>query len=152
MCWFFSPKLFNYIKSSVNNKVFSAIGCNKWETDVQGFSLFVFRSPAFTVFLYQQSLMTLLVVDKSTISQSDNLWLIVCLLSRNTGEWYMFSDGIAISRASTPLWRSTLLGMWLIFLSPTTVIKAMQMDQRNKVQCGLSSNSYLPASQETNSR
>lgn len=49
----------------------------------------MFQSPAFTVFLYQQSVMTLLVSDKSTISQSDHLWWIAYLLFENTGKRYV---------------------------------------------------------------
>lgn len=49
----------------------------------------MFQSPAFTVFLCQQSLITLLVSNKSTISQSDVLWWIACLLCENTRKRYV---------------------------------------------------------------
>lgn len=87
----------------------------------------------FCVFLCQQSLMTPSLSDKSTISQSDNLWLMACLLSGK--HWEMvctLSEGVAIPAASSPLRRSAVLRlMWFIFLSPTAAIKAMQMGRRN---------------------
>lgn len=103
-----------------------------------------FPGTCFHCFFSQSTklIITKLVSDESTILQSDNLWLIICLMLEKM--LCMLSDCGAIQGAPSPLWQNTLLMMPFIFLSPTTVIKAMQMNWWINAQFGLSSK-YLPA-------
>lgn len=118
--------------------VFGVRGSSSWFLSWNAFTVFLG-----TCFFFNQKLIiTKLVSHKSTILHSDYLWLIICLMLEKM-LWVSYGC-IAIQGAPSPLWQSTLLMMPFIFLSPTTVIKAMQMNRRINAQFGLSSK-CLPA-------